>query len=203
MSYELQYILCEKSYLLHVLIEENQLLGSVHSKEIINETELEESDTNDPKIKPWLFLVSSLRSRLPYYLVIRDEGILHLRLPHGPGVCQPADQVHVSGVQRPSSLLLHGSRLLCYLSPRLIGQQHCPFGRHLDRTRSLKCCAEELPRVLWKPLWMMLGVGTKPWKSADLPNHCIVSVFRPAVTDLLFKRNEHNINISSSFKLIC
>lgn len=46
----IKYIFCG-SYLFHILIEENQLLGSVCSKELINQTELEASEINDLKIE--------------------------------------------------------------------------------------------------------------------------------------------------------
>lgn len=81
--------------------------------------------------------VSGLGSIQWWYLFIRDEGVLHLLLPQGHSICQSADQVFVSGVQRRSSLLLHGSRLLRHLPPRLIGQQHRFFSRHLDRNELL------------------------------------------------------------------
>lgn len=42
----------EKRYLFHILAEENQLLGTVRSKEIIDQTELEESDMIDPQAEP-------------------------------------------------------------------------------------------------------------------------------------------------------
>lgn len=42
---------CGQSYLFDILIEENQLLGSVCSKEFMDQTELEESDINDSKVQ--------------------------------------------------------------------------------------------------------------------------------------------------------
>lgn len=40
-------LLCENSYLFHCLIEENQLLGSISNKELLNQRELEESHRVD------------------------------------------------------------------------------------------------------------------------------------------------------------
>lgn len=46
-----QSLKCDQSYLFDILIEENQLLGSVCSKEFMDQTELEESDINDSKVQ--------------------------------------------------------------------------------------------------------------------------------------------------------
>lgn len=116
-------------------MEEHQLLGSIGSKEIVNKTELKKLDMNDPVLSlNTLNNNLNVRAGLSVYLVIRNESILHLGLPQCHGIRQPADQVLVSGIQRPSSLLLHGFCLLCYLSPCLIGHQHHPFARYLDTT---------------------------------------------------------------------
>lgn len=48
-----QSLKCDQSYLFDILIEENQLLGSVCSKEFMDQTELEESDINDSKVQLW------------------------------------------------------------------------------------------------------------------------------------------------------
>ncbi len=62
------YFSCKRSYLLHILVEENHLLGSVGCKELINQTELQESDMSYPKTDSWrtenVLRLSSLRTRL-------------------------------------------------------------------------------------------------------------------------------------------